>query len=64
MFTINNKKQPPEVFYKKAALTNSQYSQKTPMLDSFFNLVAGLQVCNFNKKRLQQSYFLCKLQNF
>ena len=22
MFTIDNKKQPPEVFYKKAALTN------------------------------------------
>ena len=30
-------KQPSEVFYKKAVLKISQYSQKTPALESIFN---------------------------
>ena len=28
MFTMNNKKQPPEMFYEKAVLKISQYSQE------------------------------------
>ena len=36
-------KQPPEVLYKKNLLLKiSQYSQETPMLESFFNKAAGL----------------------
>ena len=30
---------------------------ETPVLESLFNKAAGLQVCNFIKKRLQQRCF-------
>ena len=30
-------------------------NRKTPVLESLFNKVAGLKVCNFMKKRLQQN---------
>ena len=48
-------KQPPEVFYKKAALKNFVIShRKTPVLESLFNKVADLQPV---KKRLQYRCF-------
>ena len=38
--------------------------RKTPVLESLFNKVAGLQVCNFIKKRLQHRYFLLNIAKF
>ena len=58
MFTMNNKKQPPEVFFKKAAPKNfSILTGKRVMLDSLFNQAADLQVYNFIKKRFQHKCF-------
>ena len=48
MFTVNNKKQPPVVFYKKDADKNfSRFTgEYLPAFESLFNQVAGLQLCN------------------
>ena len=53
-------KQPPEVFYKKAALKNfaSYIHRKTPLLDSLFNKVGGLKPCNFIKRDTDTGVFL------
>ena len=56
-------KQPPEVFYKKAVLKFCNILRKTPVLESLFNKITGLQVCNFIKKRLT-GVFLWILRNF
>ena len=37
--------------------------RKTPMLEFFFNKVAGLKFSNFIKKRLQHSCFPVKTEN-
>ena len=37
---------------------------KKPVLESLFTTVAGLQVCNFVKKRLQQRYFPLNFAEF
>ena len=51
-------KQPPEVFCKKSLLKKScKIIRKKPMLESPFNKVVGLEVCNFIKKRLQHRCF-------
>ena len=42
----------------------SQYSQKTPVLESFFNKVAGQKACNFIKKELQSRCFLVNVAKF
>ena len=44
------------MFYKKGILKISQYHWKTPVLESFFNNVAGLEACSFIKNRLQQCF--------
>ena len=38
--------------------------RKTPVLESLFNKVAGLQACNFIKKRLQRKCFPVKFAKF
>ena len=38
--------------------------RKTPELESLFDKVAGLQPCNFIKKRLQLRYFLLNIVKF
>ena len=58
------KKQPPEVFYKKAILKNLQYSlQQIPVLESLYNKVADLMACSVSviKKRLQHGCFPVKI---
>ena len=46
------KKQPPEVFFKKAVLKIFRNTyRKVPMLDSFVNKVTGLEDCNLNVKK-------------
>ena len=51
-------KQPPDVFYKKAVLKKfCNIPSKTPVLESLFNKIEDLQVCNFIKKRLQHRWF-------
>ena len=45
-------KQPPEVLYKKALLKIFAIFTGKPLLNSLFDKVAGLQACNFIKKRL------------
>ena len=52
------------MFYKKAILKTPQYSQEAPVLESAFNKVAALQVCNFIKKRLQHLCFLVNIAYF
>ena len=41
---------------KKLFFKISQYSQEKPLLESIFKKVAGLQACNFTKKRLQHKF--------
>ena len=57
-------KQPPEVFCKKAVLKNSQISQETSVLESFFNNVPCLQACKFIKIDSNICVFLRNLRNF
>ena len=49
LFCIISQKQPLEVLYKKVFL---HYSQESTCIGAFLNKVAGLQACNFIKKRL------------
>ena len=48
----------------KVFLKISLILQETPVLESLFNKVAGLQACNFIKKRLQHRYFPVKIAKF
>ena len=49
-------KQSPEVFCKQnCSVKFRAFHRKTILLESLFNKVTGLQACNFNKKRLQNS---------
>ena len=43
----------PEVICKKLLLKLRRIHRKIPVSESFFNKVAGFQICNFIKKRLQ-----------
>ena len=62
MFTMNNKKQPPEVFYKKAVLkTFLNANRKISVFESLPNQVAALQISNFFKKRFQRRCFLVNI---
>ena len=47
---FSEQKQPPEVFCKKGVLKNFA-------MESVFDKVAGLQDCNFIRKRLQHRSF-------
>ena len=64
MFTMNNKKQPPEVFYNKAVLKNFSILTKIPVPESLPNQVAALQISNLFKKRFQRRCFLVNIAKF
>ena len=64
MFTVYNKKQPSRGALKKAALTNFSIFTENTCVGFLFNLVAGFQVYDFIKKRLQQGYFSTKIVKF
>ena len=53
-------KQPPDAFYKKAALKDfaSYIHRKTLALESLFNTVGGLMPCNFIKRDTDTGVFL------
>ena len=62
-------RQPPEVFYKKAVLKFCNILGKTPVLESLFNKIAGLQATIFRpaallKRHPNTGVFLQILQNF
>ena len=54
--------QPSEVLFFKKGCSKKfcNIHRKTPMLESLFNKVAGLQGCSFIKKRLQHRCFFCE----
>ena len=57
-YAINFRHQRPEVFYKKSwSRKFKNINRKTPVLESLFNKVADLQICNFIKKRLKHRCF-------
>ena len=58
------KKQPREMFCKKGVLKFRKFYRKTPVLESIFNNISGLQSCNFIKKRLQHRCFPIKFAKF
>ena len=66
MFTIKNKKQPPEVFYKKAVLKSFSIFTGKHLYSSLFlfNQVASLQVCYLIKKRFQHRCFSVNIAKF
>ena len=49
---------------KKTVLKNFAILKKTPVLKSLLNKVAGLQRCNFIKKRFQHRSFLVKFSKY
>ena len=56
-------KEPLKVFCKKSFIRNfRKFHKKTPMLESLFDKVAGLQT--FIKKRLQHSCFPSRFTKF
>ena len=56
-----DEKQPLEVFCEKRCSHKfRKFNMKTPTLESLFNKVAGLKVCNFIKKRLLHTLFPVK----
>ena len=64
MFTMNNKKQPPEVFYKKAVLKNFSILIGKYLCSGLFNQVAALEISNFFKKRFQRRCFSLNIAKF
>ena len=52
------------VLQKKVFLKNSQYPQKTTVLESFLKKVAALKACNFIKKRPQHRHFGMNIAKF
>ena len=59
------KKQPPEVYCRKrSSYKFRKFHRKTPVLESFFNQVAGLRAFIFLKKKFQPSFFLVKFAKF
>ena len=42
----------------------AKFPRKTPVLESLFNKIAGLEACNFIKKTLQHRCFPVKLAKF
>ena len=58
-------KQPPKVFCKRRCPWKSlRFYRRTPFLESLSNKFAGLQACNFIKKRLQCKCFPVKFVKF
>ena len=58
-------KQSLEVFYKKICSQKfPNIHRKTSVLESLFNKVAGLQACNFIKKRYQHRCFPVNISKF
>ena len=56
--SAHGQKQPPKVFHRKwHSSIFCNISSKTAVLESLFNKAAGLQACNFVKKRLQHRCF-------
>ena len=49
---------------KKPFLKSSQYPQKTPVLESLFKNVAGLEACSYIKKRPQHRCFSVNIVKF
>ena len=45
------------MFFKIDVKKLRKFHRKTPLLESLFNKVAGLEACYFIKKRLQRRYF-------
>ena len=66
MFTMNNKKQPPEVLYKKAVLKKFSIFTGKYLCSSLFliKLIADLQVCNYLKKKFHCSCFSVNIAKF
>ena len=52
------------MFYKMVFLNFLKFHKNTPLLDSLFNKVAGLQACPFFKKRLQHRCFHVEFELF
>ena len=52
------------MFFKKTALKNFAIYRKTPVLESLFNKVAGLETYNFIQKRLQHRCFPVSIAKF
>ena len=50
--------------FKESFLKISQYSKESTCAGVFFNEAAGLQACNFIKKRLQHTYFPVNIAKF
>ena len=58
-------KQPPKMFCKKRCSQKyRKFHRKTPVLESLFNNIAGLQACDFIKKILQHRCFPMKFVKF
>ena len=57
--------QPLEMFYKISCSKKICNIQKeTPALESLFHKVAGLQTCNFTKKKIHNRGFLVNIAKF
>ena len=53
------------MFFKIDVLKNfAKFHRKTPVLQSLFDKVVGLQTCNFIKKRLEYRCFFCEICEF
>ena len=57
LFSLYSEAATEGVLQRKLFLKISQYSHGTPVLGSHFDKAAGLQLCNFIKKRFQHSCF-------
>ena len=53
-----------DVPLNKCSETFRKFDWKTSVLESIFSKVAGLQACNFVKKRLQHTCYLVKFAKF
>ena len=60
--TRENKSTQKFLSLRQIFLKFSKFHKKTPVLDSLFDKVAGLQACNFIKNTATQA-FSCELKN-
>ena len=64
MFTTENKKQPPEIYYKKAVLKIIPIITRKYLCFSLFLIKLGLQIYNFIKKGFQHRCFSVNIAKF
>ena len=64
VLSLNFKSSLLQMFFKIDVLKNLAMFTERPVLELLFNIVAGLEDCNYIKKRFQHKCFLVNIAKF